>query len=282
MGFNSMADFIRGFLLSSSIFLLFALPSEAQSLGELQVTPTRVVFDGPKRFEVLTLTNRGVDTATYQISVVQYRMSREGRLESIETPDSGQHFATDLVRFYPRSVMIPPGETQNIRVQLRLPSSLPQGEYRSHFAFNKVSEAVSPDPDTTTGQEFSVHVRALYGVSIPIIVRNGDLSASVIVRNPDIDLSHGNPVVSFSLARSGSRSVFGNVSLYHRAADGTRTRIGGANGLAVYTPISERNVSIPIELPPGYELKGGVLEIEYRTRTDEGDDLMAKGDIPIP
>lgn len=277
-----MVGITRGFSLSFAIVLALAAPVLAQSLGELQVTPTRVVFDGAKRFEVLTLTNRGVDTATYQISVIQYRMNREGRLEMIEAPDSGQLFATDLVRFYPRSVMIPPGETQNIRVQLRLPSTLPPGEYRSHFAFNKVAEAIAPEPDTSSNDEFSVHVKALYGVSIPVIVRNGDLNAQVTVLHPVIDRSREYPVVTFALGRSGSRSVFGNVSVHHRAADGTRTRLGGANGVAVYTPIPERDVSIQLDLPEGHALKGGTLEIEYRTRTEDGDDLMAKGDVPIP
>ncbi len=277
-----MVGLTRGIFLVVAVVVALASPALAQSLGELQVTPTRVVFDGPKRFEVLTLTNRGIDTATYQISVIQYRMNKEGRLEAIESPDSGQLFATDLVRFYPRSVTIPPGETQNIRVQLRIPSSLPAGEYRSHFAFNKVAEAIAPEPDTSSDEEFSVHVRALYGVSIPVIVRHGDLDAQVTVQNPVVDRTGKSPVVTFALRRTGSRSVFGNVSVYHRSADGVRTRLGGANGVAVYTPIQERDVTVPLDLPEGHSLTGGRLEIEYRTRTDEGDSLIAQGDSVIP
>lgn len=253
------------------------------------MTPTRVVFDGQKRFEVLTLTNRGMDTATFQITVIQYRMNRAGRLESIQTPDSGQHFATDLVRFYPRSVTIAPGETQNVRVQVRLPSGLPEGEYRSHFAFNRVSGAEQPEPDSTTpggSGEFAVHLSALYGVSIPVIVRHGDLEANVALRNLAIearsDTAQDALVLHMTVDRTGPRSVFGNMNISLRRADGSHVRIGGANGVAVYTPITERDVRVPIQLPDNVRLAGGTVEVEYRRRTDEGDGTIARAEVAIP
>jgi len=285
-----MTSLARTIVCAQSLVLLMSVVAttlHAQSLGELQVTPTRVVFDGPRRFEVLTLTNRGIDTATYQISIVQYRMTRAGRLESIETPDSGQYFATDLLRFYPRSVVIPPGETQNIRVQLRIPSTLPAGEYRSHFAFNKVT-ASAPESDSTSAaaDEFSVRVSALYGVSIPVIVRNGELAADISLRNiailPATDSAGRNPVVTCTLGRSGHRSVFGNMHVLLGRPDGSRIRIGGANGIAVYTPVAERDVRIPLQLPDGLSLAEGTIEVEYRNRSEEGDGTIARSELRLP
>ena len=111
--------------------LLFPLTIAAQ--GNLLVTPRRVVFEGTKRSVDLNLANIGQDTATYAISLIQIRMKEDGSFETISTPDPGQNFADQNLRFFPRSVTLPPNEAQVVKVQLLRTNQLTPGEYRSIF-----------------------------------------------------------------------------------------------------------------------------------------------------
>lgn len=80
------------FLLILSLVAGFSIPVKAQ--GNLLVTPRRVVFDGSRRVMELNLANTGQDTARYNISFVQYRMTEDGDFEEITEPDPGQFLLT--------------------------------------------------------------------------------------------------------------------------------------------------------------------------------------------
>src|SRR4249920_2293167 len=74
-----------------TLFSIFSTGIFAQ--GNLLIFPKRVVFEGGKKTEVITLSNTGKDTAKYSISFVQIRMNEDGSFENISQPDSGQMFA---------------------------------------------------------------------------------------------------------------------------------------------------------------------------------------------
>ena len=85
--------------------LLSLLPSnEVMAQGNLLIMPRRVVFEGSKKSEDLTLVNTGRDTAKYVVSIVQMRMKEDGSFDEITQPDSGQYFADKYLRFFPRTV----------------------------------------------------------------------------------------------------------------------------------------------------------------------------------
>lgn len=88
--------------------LLFS--SSAMAQGDLLIFPKRVVFEGAKRSEELSLANIGKDSATYVLSFVQIRMKEDGTFDKITTPDLAQSFADKNLRFFPRSVTLAPNE----------------------------------------------------------------------------------------------------------------------------------------------------------------------------
>ncbi|MGE3799409.1 MAG: molecular chaperone [Candidatus Kapaibacterium sp.] len=271
-------------LIATTLTLLATLhlSASAQGPGDLLVTPTRTLFEGGKRNEVLTLINRGSDTATYRMSVLQYRMTSEGNLEVITTPDEGQLFATDLIRFFPREVTIPPGETQNVRVQLRTPADLADGEYRSHLYFRAVPkvEPLTGDEDSST-TEFSVKLSAIYGVSIPMIVRKGELEASVTMRDLTLKSDSGRASVRMTFDRQGSSSVYGTVRIYHESSSGVRTAIGGIGGVAIYTPNVTRSFSLPLSLPEGIDLSEGRVIVTYESQSETSSTLLTEGRLEL-
>ena len=82
----------------------------SQAQGDLLITPSRVVFEGNKQKEEVSLVNMGKDTATYSISFIQYNMKEDGSFVLIDKPDSGQMFAEPYLRIFPRQVTLAPGE----------------------------------------------------------------------------------------------------------------------------------------------------------------------------
>jgi len=98
----------RGICFIGLISFTFLFPINTSAQGNLLVTPRRAVFEGTKRSVDLNLANVGQDTATFAISLVQIRMKEDGGFETITTPDPGQNFADQNLRFFPRSVTLPP------------------------------------------------------------------------------------------------------------------------------------------------------------------------------
>ena len=108
--FKTLGKIIMVFLLGNSLM--------ASAQGDLLITPVRVVFEGAKQMEELSVSNISKDTARYNISFVQYRMTQTGAFQQIEKPDSGQMFADKMLRIFPRVVTLAPNETQ-VRCFLR-------------------------------------------------------------------------------------------------------------------------------------------------------------------
>lgn len=250
--------------------------------ADLLVAPTRVVFEGRVRTAEITLVNIGSSTATYRISFVHLRMGEEGGTKEIEAADAepGERFADELIRYSPRQVTLEPNVAQTIRMQLRKPADLDPGEYRSHLLFRAVP-AAGPDLGVTEDPTaFSVKLTAIYGVSIPIIVRHGDTSAKATLSDLELVPPSGAeaaPALRFRIGRTGNQSIYGNLTVTFVAAGGKASVIGLANGVAVYTPNLLRRAAIPLHVPPGVVLEHGRLHLAY-TKQDKGNETIAEAD----
>jgi hypothetical protein len=252
-------------------------PAVAPAGSGLLVTPTRLVFEGRKRSAELTLINRSDEAATYRIAFREMEMTRDGGLEIVE--EEPPWSAERLIRYSPRQVTLGPHETQTVRLQLRLPAELADGEYRSHLELRYVpppTEAAARRPQTEEEGEFQVRLVALYGVALPIIVRRGEPVAEVSIG--DVELiagSDGEPdELRLVIRRQGDRSVYGDLSVSVSSTDEGRREIGLVRGLAVYTPNTAREVGIPLSQPLR-NLRGDTLELRYRDAEGSGTTLAS-------
>ena len=178
--------------------------------------------------------------ATYSISIVGIRMKEDGGFETIGfQPDPNQLFADSFIRFFPRSVTLGPNESQVVKVQLTRTGEIKPGEYRSHFYFRSVPN-IQPlgeneeIKDTTT---ISIKLTPIFGITIPVIVRSGPSTTKVTLSELAFEkLNDTIPSISLVFNRSGNMSCFGDLAVDHISSQGVITRLGNANGLAVYTP----------------------------------------------
>jgi P pilus assembly chaperone PapD len=251
---------------------LIALPSAAHAgIGDLLVAPTRLVLDGHKGAEVI-LNNIGDEPATYRISVEFRRMTETGDLVDVETPTVTDKTTEDMIVYAPRKVTLAPHEPQAIRIAVRPPEGLPDGEYRVHMLFRAIPPAtpvVQPAGEQPKGVQFKL--TPVYGVTIPVIVRLGNLQAAAGIANVHLEKGPAGSSVAFDITRTGTRSTYGEVRVLKQ---GVKDPIADEKGIAVYTEVGTRHVSVPVTDTFKGDLNG-LVTVEYLETTDDGSHLLA-------
>jgi hypothetical protein len=243
----------------------------ASAQGNLLITPRRVVFDGNKRSIDLNLANIGKDTATYAISLIQIRMKEDGGFDIITTPEPGQNFADQNLRFFPRSVVLAPNEAQVVKVQLLKTTQLTPGEYRSHFYFRSVPKIkpLGEEEAVKDSSAISVRLTPVFGISIPVIIRIGESDAKVSLSEMAISVNgDGAPTLNLTFNRTGRYSVYGDLVVDHVSPQGKVTRVGVANGIAVYTPNTIRRFQLSLTNTKDLDLRSGKLLVVFSAPSD--------------
>ena len=250
----------------SVFFLLLAFFVHAQ--GDLLITPKRLVFDGSKRAEEFNLANIGKDTATYNISFVQFKMDDNGNFIQLSDNDSTQKFAYKNLRFFPRTVTLAPNEAQSVKVQLIKASELQPGEYRSHLFFKNVLNTTAlgeEKKDTSKDAGIAVNIKPAFGISIATIIRIGQNNVEANFSNTRFIAGSqaADPAIHFTLNRTGNISLYGDIQATYIGTDNKPIPVAVMKGLAVYTPNAFRNVQLPLKKLPGIDYSAGTMIIEY-------------------
>ncbi len=247
--------------------------SEADAgVGDLLVAPTRLILNGGRSAEVI-LNNIGEEPATYRISAEFRRMNADGSLEEVPNPTAAEKAAADMLIFAPRRITLAPHEPQSIRIAARPPGGLPGGGYRVHLLFRAIPPAT---PVTQAAAEpakgVSFKLTPVYGVTIPVIVRLGNLSVQAGISNVHLEKHDGKPAVALELSRTGTRSTFGEIRVLKA---GVKDPIALSRAVAVYTEINERAVVVPVNDSYKGDLAGPVT-VEYVETFDDGSKTIAE------
>jgi len=227
--------------------------------SSLVVTPTRIVLEGRARSAEIFLHNSGNAPATYRISLVEMEMDEHGCTTEKPAPP-GATSAASLLRYSPRQVVLGPGTSQTVRVQVRKPEHLAAGEYRSHFLFRAVpgTSAMEPAPDSEA--RIGVTIKAIYGVSIPFIVRHGPVQAKPSLSQLTLDPER--MTLAFQINRDGNRSLYGDLQATWQPRNGKPVPAGKLNGVAVYANLPLRKFTLPLS---GLKVPAlpGTLKVSY-------------------
>lgn len=262
-------------IVTSAVAVLIAAsfgPPASAGVGDLLVAPTRIILDGRRGTEII-LNNVGDEPATYRISVEFRRMTPDGQLVEVTDPTPQEKAAADMIVYAPRRVTLAPHEPQSIRIAARAPQGLPDGEYRVHLLFRAIPPATPVAP--TNGEPVKgLHLQLIpiYGVTIPVIVRLGNLQATAGISNVELDKKDGKPEIGLDLSRAGTRSTFGEVLVLK---PGVKDPIAIQKSVAVYTELGKRHVEIPVDENYKGELTGPVT-VQYFETYDDGNQKMAE------
>lgn len=259
--------------------MLFAAPRICVAAADLMVYPTRVVMTDRLSTAQVDVVNTSQTQASYKISLVRKRMTETGEFQEVSAPEAEEKFADDVVKYSPRQVTLVPGAGQTIRMIFKVPTNMADGEYRSHLVFSKMPSGISdlskkdaPEPGTV-----SMKITTNVGISIPVIARHGKLEAKAAIDPLSVKVTAVEPkqqLVGFTLVRTGTRSVYGDVVVYRG-----EEKVAVGSGFAVYTPNSQRKIGVNVLDP--YLLKPGENIRVVFTEKDEKKP-MAETTITLP
>ena len=256
---------------------LTIVPDDAYAL---RVTLKRVIFEGPRRTELLTIVNNTAEEQVFRLGWRMMRMTEDKSLEFVKEGESveGLKPADDMVRYSPRRVVLPPGASQQIRLMLRRPKDLAEGEYRSHFWIQPEAEAVKFDPSQIKVNEKgpTVQIKMLTGMTVPVFVRNGNLTAKVSFSDVSMTRDAKGAKVKLTVNREGNRSVYGDMKLFCVGSGGEKLQ-RESNGLAIYTEISKRHMEFDVPFP---EEGGAAACTQVRVKyISDNEDSQYKGAV---
>jgi hypothetical protein len=285
--FNSISTnkLVLGVFLTLA-FLSLAFEASAQKMGDLLIAPMRIVLENKVRFQNISLMNIGPDTATYDVSIACYKMTENGTVQPISAPEPGQLVADSMIRFFPRRVKLKPRESQILRLQARIPSNTASGEYRSHLYFRAAKAQpfmesgaypVAPTDSTAVGVKLS----AVYGISIPVIIRVGNLSAKVRIQNLNVmgisDTSR-NYTLNLDFLRSGDKSVYGEVAIKFKSPSGNIVDLTVVKGVAIYTPNSFMKFQAKFRLPDEITSREGIISVQFLGSEASKENVLAEAE----
>jgi P pilus assembly chaperone PapD len=259
--------------------MLFTCPTITLAAADLMVYPTRIVMTDRQRTAQVDIVNTSQVQATYKISMVRRRMTETGQFQDVSTTEPEEKFADEVVKYSPRQVTLVPGAGQTIRIMFKVTPNLAEGEYRSHLLFAKPPAAVSelPGKEELEPDAISMKISANIGISIPVIARHGNLEAKAAIDPASVKISEPGQkkqLVGFTLARTGTRSIYGDVVVYRG-----KEKVAEGNGFAVYIPNRQRKVGVSVL--ESFTLKpGDTIKVVFTERDEKKP--MAETTVVIP
>lgn len=249
-------------------------------MGDINLYPKRVVIDGRQRIASVGLYNRTAEAGEYEISIVNMVMAPDGAVHLLSNLPAGVSAerltsASAMLRWSPRRVALGGNEAQTVRIMVRPPADLPDGEYRAHFM------AVSIPPDVDQGfsiddavggaqaaaGDIGVTIRPRFGLSIPVIVRIGETTLQAGLTGPQLVQTTDGPAVAVTITRSGTRSAFGDVVVTMAGVD---EPVAVARGVGVYPEVDSRPLLLGLNpafdatlLRPGTQLTVTYTDDDY-------------------
>ncbi len=231
-------------------------------MGDINLYPRRIIMDRRQRIASVGIYNKTAFSGDYEISITDMVMLNTGNVVPLDNIPPGAEagdvkVASEMLRHSPRRVNLLGSEAQTVRIMARPSADLADGEYRAHFMVVSVPQNVDDgfsiedavsDGAADTGN-VGVTIRPRFGISIPVIVRVGDTTLDVGLKDIGFVQGERGPLMSLTITRSGTRSAYGDVIV---TAPGQDEPLVIARGIGVYPEIESRQVQLALN--PEFDL----------------------------
>jgi len=257
--------------------------------ADINITPRRVIFDRKKRTETIYVFNQGNAAVSVDVALVDNVMLPSGEIvpvagameqEGAAETASKVRSAKPILLSAPSRLTLPPGKGRTIRVRALPPEANDSAEYRTHLT---VTTLPPPETGLTAEQaaaeergELVFRIQSIFGLSIPLIVRHGDVAATAAISEvTPVEDAQGNHGLRVTLTRDGSASTYGNLE----ARVGDKEVVGLIRGLGIYPEIGKRSIILPLLRPLQ---TGETVRIRYFSDDARRDGAMADTGFTAP
>ena len=232
-------------------------------LARIDIVPQKIIIGSRERSGELTVLNLHNKISTFRVEIITYKQSEDGTYNELQAPLDARFDPGKIVRFSPRQFSIAPGGRQKIRLSLRKPAGLPEGEYRFHIKALRFADEADP--------ENTISVMMNTGVTIPVVVRHGNLSSNAEIESATIidntRTKTGKPELHARIKREGNASTIGKLEVFWKPQGRTEKKIGRITNMNIFTDINHRDIKLPLyEMPLG----PGTVKIVYTDEIDKG------------
>lgn len=275
-----------GFYTCGIFAFLFLAPKLVYAAGEtFLVAPLRLVIAEGADSATLSVVNTGSQTGTFRLNYVNYHFDEHYAPHLVTNPISpwGDKFADRMLRVTPRYFQLPPGKTQTVRIQLRVPPGTTHGEYRTHLQVVSVKPAGRSIEKPRPGQpRISAAISPAMAVSVPVVVRLG--KTEIRARLEELQLEEGQgerpSTLHLVVRRQGSQSLYGDIKVFFiRKGQLDQEPVGELNGVTLYPPGDKLFVAIPLTKK---RLALGTLKAVMRSgELGESNRVLAEGLLDV-
>ena len=256
----------------------------ATGVAQINLTPRRVVFDRSKRTEAIYVFNQGNTAVTVDVALIDNVMLSSGEIVPLarvaeKGPEAEAIAATvrsarPLIVAAPSRLTLAPGQGKTVRLRTTLPDTADGAEYRTHLTVTTVPPAdtgLTAEQAAAVGRgELVLRIQSVFGVSIPLIVRNGTQPASATLDGFAAETTPDGQALALTIGRSGAGSLYGNIEV--RA--GKDEIVGLVRGIGVYPEIAGRRALVPLMRPLR---RGETVTVRYFAEDSRQGEAMASG-----
>lgn len=253
-----------------TLFLTLAIVgvSIISAQAKLLVSPLYISLEGRERTSQLVVANVSDRTLTYRLKWDQVIQdpTNNGKYKEQDPAVNGPYLQ-DFAVFSPRQVTLKPTESQTVRIGIRRPADLPEGEYKSHIKLEIIQNPDELQP--VKGITAIVNM----GYSLPVVYRVGEYNCQIEMGEPAITTNQksGNLMLKLPVDRSGIHGVLGQIEVFYTPRNGERKLIMTYGNVNMFPEINERIYDIPLNAP-GF--KPGKIDLVFYKAEGKRDEYI--------
>ena len=173
------------------------------------IAPKRVIIEDKQRTAAITLHNGSDKTLAYRFSWEHRAQTTDGKSVLLKEGETmpGYSPVESMIQFSPRQVILKPQQNQKVRILVKRPADLPDGEYRSHLLI-KTEALDKPENDATGQQGLTGVLKINTSASIPVMLRQGKTTLNVKIRDAALITKGNRQYLQYSLENNSTRTVF--------------------------------------------------------------------------
>ncbi len=232
---------------------LMQRPSYAAG-SPIALSTTLLTVDARARTATVSLANRTDTPQRYRVSVIDMQMRANGEVKPVaEGEKSHAQSAREWVIATPSSITLEPGASQNIRLLIRRPKGLTDGEYRAHLLVSQEPPADIngglKDRADAASKGLDLNIVTVYSTSIPIVVLQGQTESRAALA--DAAFSSDGKQLHLAIACEGNASFRGFVMLENAGSQSAVLPI------TIYPEVAmlERDYAVEVGAQAGGEVK---------------------------
>ncbi|WP_204144943.1 molecular chaperone [Marinomonas ostreistagni] len=246
------------------------------SYADLLISPVRVVLDERDRSASVTLINSGQETRSYRVSWSKKIALPQGGYRDLTPEEDAQYAGLErMVRISPKQVTLAPKQRQTIKLLVRNPGNLAEGEYRSHLTFTAL-----PAQERQQNAPAAFNINVLMNYTMPVLYRKGTVRVAPSIENLSLVTKQelGKTFIKVDLAHQDRYSTSGRLIAYWTPEGGEQRQVALINGYNFYPELRTAQVHLAW---PDFALEPGLLEVRYEGQNEFRNYLLARQQLLI-